>query len=166
MLNTQPFSTTSSRLWRGAPTGRFTSTRSCAFTEGGGSLFRHVLRRLKGWILALAIIALVSLPAIAQDNHVRLAGTQTILLETGSEGPGALATVAVDLALGPRWNLTYIHDLSWRRIERWRAHDVGVTRYAGGGKDISTTLGFRVKIPDDDQPETTAYLLVAWRWGR
>lgn len=129
-------------------------------------MFRRVLRRLKGWLLALAIISLMATPVAAEDGPVRLTGTQTVLLEAGPGQSLVLATVAVDLALGPRFNVTYVHDAAWEPGGRWRSHDVSVSHYFGGAKDLSATLGVRAKVPvDEDQGSTTTYVLFAWRWG-
>lgn len=129
-------------------------------------MFRRILRRLKGWILALALIPIATGIAVA-ESPIHLTGTQAILLEKGPDGIGGMASVVVDLALGPTWNVTYVHDLAWEPRRRWRAHDVGVTHYLGGRKDLSATVGVRFKIPadEDQRRETFAYTLLAWRFG-
>lgn len=129
------------------------------------SAWRKLLRRLKGWILALAVVVLAGGMAAAGDSR-GLTGTHIVLLEAGPGRLAGMTSIIVDWALAPAWNVTYVHDLAWEPGRIWRSHDVGITHHFSGAKDLSATLGVRFKIPDEDQrTEKIAYALFAWRWG-
>lgn len=120
-------------------------------------------------LLVVAIIALLLATPIAEHAHASLTATQSLEIEWRADTKewAAFGTLVIDLAAGPRWNWTYVHDAAWEPGGRWRSHDVSVSHYFGGAKDLSATLGVRAKVPvDEDQGSTTTYVLFAWRWGR
>lgn len=123
---------------------------------------------LKCVLLLVVLVSVLGGTAAAQEPEgAKLTATQSILVEQEGDAYGALASVTVDLALTPRFHVTYIYDRKWQETWLWHGHDVGVTLYFGGSKDLSATLGMRVKRPDDPAAaeERIKYALIAWRWG-
>lgn len=117
-------------------------------------------------IIAITCFAFIT-PAAAALPDLDLTATQSLLVEydPSSGDLSALGTIVLDLALGPRDHVTYVHDRAWDAGGRWRGHDVSVTRYLGGARDLSATIGWRVKIPEEEPEENLFYVLMGWRWG-
>lgn len=122
---------------------------------------------LKCVLLLVVLVSVLGGTAAAQEPEgAKLTATQSILVEQEGDAYGALASVTVDLALTPRFHVTYIYDRKWQETWLWHGHDVGVTLYFGGSKDLSATVGTRLKVPDAGDPqERINYALIAWRWG-
>lgn len=125
---------------------------------------RSVCGRFKGWLLLGAIILLALGLGATQDAHARLTATQSLYVEGGgADGLIALGTLVLDLALADRWHATYLHDRGWRPGKWHTAHDLSVTRVLW--RDTTATMGVRLKLPADEAPDPSAYVLFAWRWG-
>lgn len=113
-------------------------------------------------ILVVVLFALF-IPREIQAAELQLTATQTVLVEWSHDGWGALGTVVLDLALGPRWSVTYIHDRGWWPAERYQQHDLSVTRVFAG--DRTATLGWRVKVPEGGPGQGEVYGMWAFGWG-
>lgn len=123
-------------------------------------------RRAEYLLFVVTLVCLfASLPAQANVFEFDVSATQSIYVERSIETGKliALGTLALDLALGPKWNLTYIHDRKWNMGPIDKSHDFSVTRVMWC--DTTATMGVRIKIPEDDTPEYFNYTMIAWRWG-
>lgn len=116
---------------------------------------------LVAWFLALSLVFVLASPGNAQ----RLTATQSLAVEYAPQDGEwtAIGTLVLDLALGPRNHLTYIHDRAWEPGGWHQAHDMSATRYFAG--DISVSAGVRLKIPEDGPHRHVWYGVVAWPWG-
>lgn len=145
-----------------------TRTRSATQQGGDDRNVQRICRPQETFGIVLAIIALLIFSPIAEHAHARITATQSIEVEYRVDVGewAAFGTLIIDLAAGPRWNWTYVHDRGWRGAQRWQQHDVSVTRYFAD--DRSFTLGWRRKVPEGGpgRLEDTWYGILAWQWGK
>lgn len=125
---------------------------------------RRILSGYKPLVMMQVLLVMVAVTPAVGAELPRITATQSLIVEVGPTDYGALGTIVVDMALGARWHVTYIHDRGWFVGGRHQEHDVSVTRVLD--HDRTATLGWRVKVPEKGESVQRVYAIWAWRWGQ